>query len=122
MSLQSYKELIVWQRAIELVTATYYATKQLPDDERYGLVTQMRRSAVSIPSNIAEGYKRNNRKEYKQFLYIAISSAAELETQFIITGKVYPNISIKKSMELLLEVQKMLTRLIQSLSSTPHTL
>lgn len=79
-----YKELIVWQKAIELSTAVYKETMSFPLEERYGLQSQVRRAAVSIPSNIAEGSKRGTSKDYVSFLRIAHGSAAELETQLII--------------------------------------
>ncbi len=115
MSTQSYKDLIVWQKSIELVKIVYALTKQLPKEEVYGLTSQMRRCAVSIPSNIAEGQKRNSISEYVQFLYIANSSAAELETQLIITREVYSNIDTLQCQELLQEVQKMTSTLIGKL-------
>ncbi len=82
---QNFKELRIWQKGMEVVKDVYKETKSFPKDERYGLTSQMRRSAVSIPSNIAEGYKRFHNKEYKQFLHIALGSCAELETQLIIS-------------------------------------
>lgn len=115
MKTQSYKDLLVWQKSIELVKAVYIVTKNLPKEEQYGLTTQMRRAAVSIPSNIAEGQKRNNIGEYVQFLYIANTSAAELETQLIIISEVYKNIDAAQCSEMLLEIQKMLARLIGKL-------
>ena len=115
MSTQSYKDLIVWQKSIELVKIVYALTKQLPKEEVYGLTSQMRRCAVSIPSNIAEGQKRNSISEYVQFLYIANYSAAELETQLIITREVYSNIDTLQCQELLQEVQKMTSTLIGKL-------
>ena len=80
MKLTSYKELLVWQKSIELVRNVYAATKQFPKEELYALSSQMRRAAVSVPSNIAEGYMRQGLGEYIQFLKIAEASAAELET------------------------------------------
>ncbi len=85
MYVESFKQLIVWQRSMELARALYQATNAMPRSELYGLVSQMRRAAVSIPSNIAEGKKRKTRKDFLQFLRIADGSAAELETHF--TGK-----------------------------------
>jgi four helix bundle protein len=82
--IKSFKELKIWQKGIEIVKDTYALTKDFPKEELYGLTSQMRRSAISIPSNIAEGFKRYHRKEYGQFLHIALGSAAELETQLII--------------------------------------
>lgn len=115
---KSYKQLIVWQRSIQLVKAVYFMTGNLPNSELYGLCSQMRRSAVSIPSNIAEGYKRKNRREYLQFLHIADSSAAELETQTIIVKEIFPKINTKETQKLLMEVQKMLFVLIKKLETT----
>jgi four helix bundle protein len=78
--MQSYKDLIVYQKGYKLSLEVYQATKNYPKEEIYGLVSQMRRSAVSIPCNISEGYRRGHRKEYVQFLYMAHGSCAELET------------------------------------------
>ena len=78
--LKSYKELKVWQTAMELVKGIYEETRKLPKDEMFGLVSQMRRSAVSIPANIAEGYGRKYRKEYLRFLSNSLGSYCELET------------------------------------------
>lgn len=85
--LRTHKDLDVWKRSIELVTEIYNITKSFPKDELYGLVNQIRRAAVSIPSNIAEGAARKNNKEFIQFLYIALGSISELETQIIISQK-----------------------------------
>lgn len=79
--LKSYKDLIVWNKSMELVTEVYRLVKLLPKEETYALSDQMRRAAVSIPSNIAEGHSRNYDKELIQFLYIAKGSKAELDTQ-----------------------------------------
>ena len=80
----NFQDLRIWQIGIEVVKDIYILTKKFPKEELYGLTSQMRRSAVSIPSNIAEGFRRYHNKEYKQFLYIALGSCAELETQIII--------------------------------------
>ena len=82
--MSNYKELVVWQKSIQLVTDIYKLTKIFPKEEAYGLVSQMHRAAISIPSNIAEGHDRNSDKEFSQFLCIARGSLAELETQVII--------------------------------------
>ena len=79
--IRNFRDLDVWRLGKQLVLAVYDMTKAFPKDEFYGLVVQMRRSAVSIPSNIAEGFNRYNNAEYRQFLYIALGSCAELETQ-----------------------------------------
>ncbi|GAB4440096.1 MAG: four helix bundle protein [Anaerolineae bacterium] len=85
--MKSYQDLKVWQKAVETVTEIYRMTKGFPKEEMYGLVSQMRRSAVSVPSNIAEGWGRGNTKEYIRFLTIARGSLLELETQLIISEK-----------------------------------
>ena len=117
MYIQSFKELEVWKRSIELVKEVYRITDQLPKTEMYGLVSQMRRAAVSIPSNIAEGYKRRNLGEYIQFLSIADASAAELETQIIISKDIYSEIDFSKAVSTLEEVQKMLVTMIKKLNA-----
>ena len=83
----TYKELIVWQKAMKLVIEIYKLTEQFPQSEAYGLTSQMRRSAISIPYNIAEGRRRGGRKDYRQFLLFAFGSGAELETQIEIAKK-----------------------------------
>lgn len=117
MYLKSYKELTVWQRSIELVKETYKLTNEFPKSEVYGLAIQMRRAAVSIPSNIAEGYLRKNRKEFLQFLRIAYGSSAELETQLIIAKDLYTNVNHQKADSLLQEAQKMLYGIIKKLEN-----
>lgn len=84
MGVHSYKELTVWRKSVDLVKDVYRVTKGFPQNEQFGIVSQMRRAAVSIPSNIAEGYGRKSSKEYKQFYSIAYGSALELDTQLII--------------------------------------
>ena len=82
--MKCFKDLVVWKRGIDLVEDIYALTANLPANEQFGLVSQMRRAAVSIPSNIAEGQGRKSAKEFIQFLYIAKGSLAEIETQLII--------------------------------------
>ena len=114
MAIDSYRKLIVWQKSFQLVKDIYLLTKDLPKDEQFGLVSQMRRCAISIPSNIAEGQQRNNAKEYRQFLGVARGSAAELSTQLLLVQELY-----SKEVSLLLEdiesIQKMLYSLLQKL-------
>jgi four helix bundle protein len=86
MLMRGHRDLLVWQKAMELVTVVYESTRKFPKDELYGLVSQLRRSAVSVPSNIAEGYCRNSRNEFHHFLGQARGSLAELETQIEIAG------------------------------------
>jgi len=114
--IESYKQLIVWQKAMELAREVYLLTMQLPKHELYGISSQMQRSAVSIPSNIAEGNKRGTRKDYGQFLKVALGSAAELETQLLLISDIYKPIEIKKCINLVIEVQKILTVIIKKLS------
>lgn len=116
--LSSYKDLIVWKKSIELVKEVYVVTKNFPKDELYGLSSQMRRAAISIPSNIAEGYTRRGRNEYIQFLSIAKASGAELETQIIISRELFSKHDYKKAESLLEEIQKMLYTQVKNLSST----
>jgi four helix bundle protein len=85
---RSYKDLEVWKLSIELVKEIYRITEKFPPSESYGLTNQIRRAAVSIPSNIAEGQERNSAKEFRQFLAIALGSVAEIETQLIIAKEI----------------------------------
>jgi len=82
--IKSYRDLKIWQKGIELVKTVYVLTHKFPKSETFGLASQMQRSAVSIPSNIAEGHARQHTGEYRQFLYIALGSTAELDTQTVI--------------------------------------
>ncbi len=109
--MQTFKDLIVWQKSRGLVKDVYQLTAQLPSDEKFGLISQARRSAVSIPSNIAEGHRRKNPKEYAQFLAIAAGSAAELETQLILMHDLFRS-DINEEMKVLEEIHKMLSTLI----------
>jgi len=115
--LNSHKDLIVWQKSIDLTVLIYKLTEKFPKEELYGLVMQMRRSAVSVASNIAEGRSRKTRKDFIQFLRIAYGSVAELETQLIIAQKLEKtkDLNYSKVNELLLEVSKMLNAMISKL-------
>ncbi len=115
--LKSHKDLIVWQKALELVKVIYVSTRELPREELYGLSIQMRRAAVSIPSNISEGQQRKNIREFLQFLRIAYGSAAELETQLLIASDLYPKIDFNRDQALLKEIQKMLNVMIRKLET-----
>src|SRR5262245_2748778 len=83
--MQTFRDLIVWQRSIQLVKAVYRLTEKFPKAEMFGLTSQMRRAAISIPANLAEGYARKHRAEYIQFVRIAFGSGAELETFIVLT-------------------------------------
>jgi len=117
MAITHYKDLIVWQKSIDLVDEIYKITRQFPKVELYGLASQMQRSAVSIPSNIAEGQSRNHLLEYVHFLGIACGSSAELETELIIAKRQYNDLNYTKAESLLLETQKMLNVLIRNLKA-----
>jgi four helix bundle protein len=82
--IRTYRDLNIWKKAIELVKSIYKTTDKFPREEIYGLTSQMRKAAVSIPSNVAEGFRRFHNKEYRQFLYTSLGSCAELETQITI--------------------------------------
>lgn len=114
--IKSYKDLMVWQKSIRLVREIYLVTAQLPKEEIYGLSSQMRRAAISMPSNIAEGQQRRGTKEFIQFLKIAYGSGAELETQLVILKDLYTKVDISKAEFLLDEIQKMLNSLINKLT------
>ena len=118
MKVQHYRELIVWQRAMQLVKEVYLLTKELPKEEIYGLINQIRRAAVSIPSNIAEGHSRNGKKVFGQFLSIASGSKAELQTQLLICAEIgyLSKEDIKVAIDLSEEVGKMLYKLQQNLT------
>ncbi|MDX2094902.1 MAG: four helix bundle protein [Alphaproteobacteria bacterium] len=117
--MQSYRELKIWQRSFALVNVLYPLTEQFPKSQQFSLVQQLQRAAVSIPANISEGYNRQTRKEYLQFLHIALGSLAELETHILIaTAQSY--IEQKKSQELLdetMQIGKMLRTIIKKLKA-----
>jgi four helix bundle protein len=110
----SYRDLLVWQKAIALVTEIYELTEKFPKSETYGLTSQMQRAAIAIPSNIAEGQKRGHRKEFLQFLYISYGSGAELETQLEICRRLHriKDFDYNGVMLKLNEIMKMLNGLI----------
>jgi four helix bundle protein len=112
--MSSYQNLIVWQKAIDLCIKVYKTTENFPKYEVYGITSQIRRAAVSIASNIAEGQRRGHKQEFIQFLRISYGSGAELETQLIISLKVgyITQIEFDKINNLLEEVMKMLNKMI----------
>src|SRR3989344_4651345 len=116
-TINSYEDLIVWQRAIELVITTYELTSHFPKKEMFGLISQMRRASISIPSNIAEGSRRGSRKDFRHFALNAFGSGAELETQIKISKKLgfLPETDYSKVDALLGEVMKMLNKMIGNL-------
>ncbi len=110
---KTHKDLEVWKKAIDFVTAIYSETAKFPKSELYGLTSQIRRASVSIPSNIAEGASRNHKAEFIQFLYISLSSAAEVDTQLIIAGNL--NFIGKESQEKLLSELNTISKMLQGL-------
>ncbi|MDZ4857025.1 MAG: four helix bundle protein [Nitrospirota bacterium] len=120
-SLSSYRELVVWQKSIDLALRIYTTTRSFPTEEKFGIISQMRRAATSIPANIAEGQARRGTGEFLQSLGIARGSLAELETFLILSGKL--EFLTKESSESLsrdcIEINKMLNALIKSLSTLP---
>lgn len=119
MAISSYKELIVWQRAMELVAAVYACTAAFPKEEQYTLTAQIRRAAISIPSNIAEGSRRSSRKDYRNFLMKAYGSGSELETQIEIAKRLPfgEKMDFHRVDSLLEEVMRMLNKMTSELKT-----
>ncbi|NMB80834.1 MAG: four helix bundle protein [Ignavibacteria bacterium] len=117
--MKSHKDLDVWKRAVDLVTNLYDATKKFPKNEIYGISNQIRRAAVSIPSNIAEGAARNHAKEFVQFLYVALGSSSELETQLLICKNLkYLSDDVSENIQKELDsIRKMIIGLIRNLEN-----
>jgi four helix bundle protein len=116
--IKDYKDLLVWQKGIQIVKAVYLCFGSFPKDEIFGLQSQMKRSAVSIPSNIAEGWGRDSTQSYIQFLRIARGSLMELETQLIIAKELnyIDDLKFKEISGLITEESKMLNAFIKTLS------
>lgn len=117
---QSYKDLIVWQKAMDLVVETYRLSKIFPKEELYALTNQLRRAVVSVPSNIAEGQARKSTAEFLNFLSIAQGSLAEVETQILLAIRLnyLTNTDARMALDLRTEISKMLTSLRGKLSKT----
>ena len=119
MKIKNYKDLNIWKRSIKVVENIYKITKNFPKEEIYGLTSQLRRSAISIPSNIAEGFARFYNKEYRQFLFISLGSCAELFTQIIVALRL-DYLESNKTDQLLNEIDeisKMTMSLIKKLNT-----
>jgi four helix bundle protein len=119
--IRDYKDLHVWQKGMQLAKEIYLLTGKFPSEEKFGLVSQMRRAAVSIPSNIAEGQARNTTGEFVQFISHAEGSAAEVDTQLRLSIELgyYSTNDLESVFRLLTDVQKMLKRLRYSLTTNP---
>ena len=112
--IKTHKDLNVWQEAMNMAKKIYLITNNFPKEERFGLVSQIRRAAISIPSNIAEGAARSSHKEFVQFLYISLGSLAELETQMLLSKDLgfIDNVEVEQEIE---STRKMLLGLIKHL-------
>ena len=119
MRIKSYKDLIVWQKSIDLAIAIYELTENYPDSEKFGLTSDTRKTTRSISYNIAEGRYRSTRKDFRHFLRIAFASGAELETQIIIAKRLPfgKHLDFSKVDSILEEVMKMLNKMLSTLES-----
>ena len=119
MKAQNFKDLIVWQKSMEMAEAVYEATRTFPREELYGLTSQLRRAAVSVPSNIAEGQARYSTPEFQKFLSISQGSRAEVETQLLLAQRLgyITKEAIQPILTLLLDVKRLLHGLQNSLNS-----
>ena len=124
MSLQSYRELIVWQKAMDAVIIIYKLAEKLPPEEKFGLKQQVQRASVSIAANIAEGYGRSHRGDYLRFLSFAKGSLCEVETFLIMFTRLnfLSKEDVREVWELLQEIGKMLQSMINNLSQNPKTI
>lgn len=118
--MKNYKELHIWQKGIEIVKQVYLLTKQFPDTEKFGIVSQITRAAVSIPANIAEDSSRNSDKDYARFLQLSLGSAFEVQTYLVIAKEMnWASLEGINIIELLLEEEiKMIHRFINALNSS----
>ena len=118
---QGYRELVAWQKGMELVTAVYQATSAWPREEQFGLTTQVRRAAVAIPSNLAEGHGRTGSREFAHHVSIAFGSLCELETQLLIADQLgYATSEATADLTALVaHIRRLLLGLLRSLKSTP---
>ena len=120
--MKTYKDLLVWQKAIHFVTQVYKAVKGFPQEELYGLTSQIKRAAVSIPSNIAEGYGRKSTKDYLRFLQIAMGSIFEIQTQLEISKNLefMSESSFSELYEYSREIERMLSSMINKVTESNH--
>ena len=117
--MKSYRDLIVWQKSMDVETLIYKLVKQFPDDEKFGLISQIKRSSVSVPSNIADGYGRNYTKDYIRFLNIARGSLYEMQTQLQVALNLdfIVEEDLNEINSLSVEVEKMLNSLINKIAN-----
>lgn len=123
MDKSSYRDLIVWQKAIELVPTVYASLRQFPAEENFALSQQIRRSVVSVPANIAEGQARNHRKEFVQHLAVAKGSLAELDTLLTVAQRLgyVSEMELSSLEDRIADIRRPLTALMQSMSSTHNS-
>jgi four helix bundle protein len=112
----NFKEMKIWQEAMKVVKSTYFLTAQLPSDEKFGLISQINRCAVSIPSNIAEGSGRSTEKDFLNFLNISLSSSFELETQLILANDIF-NLDVEDLSLKVNELQRMIVGFKKSINN-----
>ena len=117
--MKNYKELIIWKKGIEIVKSIYQVVKQFPPEEKYGVVSQITRAAISIPANIAEGSSRNSDKDYARFLQLALGSAFEVQTYLVVAKEMnMANTSDIEQIEVQLEEEiKMIHKFIKTLTA-----
>ncbi len=117
--INSYRDLLIWQKSMALAKQIYSITRAFPSDERFGLIAQMRRAAVSVPSNIAEGQARQGRREFVQFLSHAEGSLAELDTQLSLAVDLGygGNLNVPQTVGMIIELQKMIASLRRKVAS-----
>ncbi len=117
--IKSFRDLEIWKKGILLVESIYEITRKFPKEETYGLSSQLRRAAVSVPSNIAEGFARFHNKEYKQLLYIALGSCAEMTTQIVISSKLgyIKQVEEDTLVQSIEQISKMIMGLIKKLNT-----
>ena len=117
-NIKSHRDLEVWKKSVDFVTEIYEVTNKFPREEIYSITNQIRRSAISIPSNIAEGAGRNHNKEFVQFLYISLGSCSELETQLIISSniKYISSVNLELLLEKIYELRRMILGLIRAVT------
>jgi four helix bundle protein len=115
MQKQGYQSLTVWQKSMKLAEEIYLLSGKLPQKEQFGLCDQMKRASVSVPSNIAEGYRRGSKKDYAHFISIAHGSLSELETQVLLAQRIYPRLVSNEILELSDEIGRMLYGLSRTL-------
>lgn len=115
--MKSHKDLIVYQESLNYVELIYKATTVFPESEKFGLISQLRRAAVSVVSNIAEGAARQSQKEFVHFLYVALGSISEIETQIEISKRLGYIVEIKELQEKNIYIRRMLLKLINSIKT-----